>query len=66
MRKLLLLTVVVLVGLVFIARLFYLQIYGGYEYDIFEDSAIKKEFTYPKRGYVYDRNGKLLVANQPS
>ena len=66
MRKLLLLTVIVLVGLVFIARLFYLQIYGGYEYDIFEDSAIKKEFTYPKRGYVYDRNGKLLVANQPS
>ncbi|WP_299523619.1 penicillin-binding protein 2 [Winogradskyella sp.] len=66
MRKLLLLTTVILVGLVFIARLFYLQIYGGYEYDVFEDSAIKKEYTYPKRGYVYDRNGKLLVANQPS
>lgn len=66
MRKLLLLTTVILVGLIFIARLFYLQVYGGYEYDIFEDSAIKKEYTYPKRGYVYDRNGKLLVANQPS
>ncbi|MFC0603970.1 penicillin-binding protein 2 [Winogradskyella pulchriflava] len=66
MRKLLLLTTVILVGLVFIARLFYLQLYGGYEYDIFEDSAIKKEYNYPKRGYVYDRNGKLLVANQPS
>ncbi|WP_431109923.1 penicillin-binding protein 2 [Winogradskyella poriferorum] len=66
MRKLLLLTAVILVGLVFIARLFYLQVYGGYEYDIFEDTAIKKEYTYPKRGYVYDRNGKLLVANQPS
>lgn len=66
MRKLLLLTTVILVGLVFIARLFYLQVYGGTGYDIFEDSAIKKEFTYPKRGYVYDRNGKLLVANQPS
>ena len=66
MRKLLLLTTVILVGLVFIARLFYLQVYGGYEYDIFEDTAIKKEYTYPKRGYVYDRNGKLLVANQPS
>ncbi|WP_111682024.1 penicillin-binding protein 2 [Winogradskyella tangerina] len=66
MRKLLLLAIVVLVGLTFIARLFYLQIYGGYEYDVFDDSAIKKEYTYPKRGYVYDRNGKLLVANQPS
>ncbi|WP_422107480.1 penicillin-binding protein 2 [Winogradskyella sp.] len=66
MRKLLLLTTVTLVGLIFIARLFYLQVYGGYEYDVFEDSAIKEEYTYPKRGYVYDRNGKLLVANQPS
>ncbi|WP_299365968.1 penicillin-binding protein 2, partial [Winogradskyella sp.] len=66
MRKLLLITTVLLVGLVFIARLFYLQIYGGYEYDIFEDNAIRKVYNYPKRGYVYDRNGKLLVANQPS
>ena len=66
MRKLLLLTTVILVGLVFIARLFYLQVYGGYTYDIFEDNAISKDYNYPKRGYVYDRNGKLLVANQPS
>ncbi len=66
MRKLLLLTTVILVGLVFIARLFYLQVYGGYEYDVFEDTAIRKVYNYPKRGYVYDRNGKLLVANQPS
>lgn len=66
MRKLLLLTTAILVGLVFIARLFYLQVYGGYEYDVFEDSAIRKVYNYPKRGYVYDRNGELLVANQPS
>ncbi|RED47192.1 penicillin-binding protein 2 [Winogradskyella eximia] len=66
MRKLLLLTTVILVGLVFIARLFYLQVYNNSAYDIFEDTAIRKEFNYPKRGYVYDRNGKLLVANQPS
>jgi penicillin-binding protein 2 len=66
MRKLLLLTTVILVGLVFIVRLFYLQVYSSAPYDIFEDNAIKKEYNYPKRGYVYDRNGKLLVANQPS
>ena len=66
MRKLLLLTTVILVGLVFITRLFYLQVYNSSDYDIFEDTAIRKEFNYPKRGYVYDRNGKLLVANQPS
>jgi penicillin-binding protein 2 len=66
MRKLLLLTTVILVGLVFIARLFYLQVYNNSAYNIFEDTAIRKEYNYPKRGYVYDRNGKLLVANQPS
>ena len=66
MRKLLLLTTVIIVGLVFITRLFYLQVYNNTTYNIFEDSAIRKVFNYPKRGYVYDRNGKLLVANQPS
>ncbi|NRD20929.1 penicillin-binding protein 2 [Winogradskyella eckloniae] len=66
MRKLLLLVTVVLVGLVFIARLFYLQVYNSSSYNIFEDTAIRKVYNYPKRGYVYDRNGKLLVANQPS
>lgn len=66
MRKLLLLTSVIIVGIVFIARLFYLQVYITDSYNLYEDSAIKQEFNYPKRGYVYDRNGKLLVANQPS
>ncbi|MEM5564116.1 penicillin-binding protein 2 [Psychroserpens sp. AS72] len=66
MRKILLLLTVILVGLLFISRLFYLQVYNKEAYSLFEDSAIKKEYDYPKRGYVYDRNGKLLVANQPS
>lgn len=66
MRKLLLVSIVILVGITFIARLFYLQVYSSKSYDIYEDNAIRKVFTYPKRGYVYDRNGTLLVANQPS
>jgi penicillin-binding protein 2 len=66
MRKLLLLSTIVLVGFIFILRLFYLQIYNQKDYDLFEDNAIRKVYDYPKRGYIYDRNGKLLVANQPS
>lgn len=66
MRKLLLFSIIVLVGITFIARLFYLQVYTGKAYNIYEDNAIRKVFYYPKRGYVYDRNGELLVANQPS
>ncbi|OUS03376.1 penicillin-binding protein 2 [Flavobacteriales bacterium 33_180_T64] len=66
MRKLLLLLTVIFVGLIFISRLFYLQVYKKEAYSLLEDNAISKEYDYPKRGYVYDRNGKLLVANQPS
>ncbi|MDO1501399.1 penicillin-binding protein 2 [Winogradskyella maritima] len=66
MRKLLLFMTVILVGIIFLARLFYLQVYSDNTYSILEDNAIRKEYHYPKRGYVYDRNGQLLVANQPS
>ena len=66
MRKLLLFSIVILVGITFIGRLFYLQVYTGKVYSIDEDNAIRKVFNYPKRGYVYDRNGELLVSNQPS
>lgn len=66
MRKLLLLFLVALVGITFLVRLYYLQVYDSKTYSPLNDTAIKKEFTYPKRGYVYDRNGELLVANQPS
>lgn len=66
MRKLFLLFSVVLVGLVFIARLFYLQVYNSSADSILDNVAVRKVYDYPKRGYVYDRNGKLLVANQPA
>ncbi|NND51477.1 MAG: penicillin-binding protein 2 [Flavobacteriaceae bacterium] len=66
MRKLLLFLTVLSVGVIFLGRLFYLQVYSGQTYSINEDNAIRKVFHYPKRGYVYDRNGELLVANQPS
>ena len=66
MRKSLLYFSVIFVGILFISRLFYLQVYSNKEYNIFEDNAIRKVFTYPKRGYIFDRNNKLLVSNQPS
>ena len=66
MRKSLLYFAVIFVGILFIARLFYLQVYSNKEYNIFEDNAIRKVFTYPKRGYIFDRNNNLLVSNQPS
>ena len=66
MRKFLLFVSIIIVGLVFISRLFYLQVYSTHNVDLFEDNAIRKVYDYPKRGFVYDREGSLLVANQPS
>ena len=66
MRQFLLFLTVILVGIIFTARLFYLQIYNSDSNSFLNDNAIRKVYDYPKRGFVYDRNGKLLVANQPS
>lgn len=66
MRRNLFFILIIFVSITFIARLFYLQIYNSKPYSIYEDNAIGKVYTYPKRGYIYDRNNKLLVSNQPS
>ena len=66
MRQLLLFISIIFVGLLFIVRLFYLQVYQTNNNNLYEDNAIRKVYDYPKRGFVYDRNGKLLVSNQPS
>lgn len=68
MKRIGLLSVVIIfTSLVFIARLFYLQVIGN-EYSIhpLKNSAVKVTYDYPERGYVFDRNGVLLIANQLS
>lgn len=57
---------VVLVILIFIVRLFFLQVVNT-DYKVWADSnAFLKKTLYPSRGIIYDRNGKLLVYNQSS
>ncbi|MDG1698340.1 MAG: penicillin-binding protein 2 [Polaribacter sp.] len=65
-RSFLLYFLITLIGIIFIARLFQLQIIRGANYDPIRNSAVKIKYDYPERGYVYDRNGTLLVANQLS
>jgi len=47
-------------------RLFYLQVLDKdtRKDNIASDVAIEVSYDYPERGYIYDRNGKLLVSNQ--
>ena len=66
MRKLLLPIIIISATLLIIARLFYLQIVDDSWIKKSDNNAIKIKYEYPERGYIYDRNGKLLVANQPS
>jgi penicillin-binding protein 2 len=65
-RSFLLYFLITLIGIIFIARLFQLQIIRGANYDPIRNSAVKIKYDYPERGYVYDRNETLLVANQLS
>lgn len=55
-----------IVGVIFLARLFQLQVIKGEDYNPIVNAEVKVEFDYPERGYIYDRNGELLVANQLS
>ncbi len=65
-RGFLLIFFTVLTGIVFISRLFYLQIISDKYKKEADEIAIKKKFTFPERGFIYDRKGVLLVANQVS
>lgn len=66
MRRLLLYIIILTTGFIFIGRLFYLQIVDESFARLSEDNAIKVVYNYPQRGYIFDRNGELLVSNQPS
>ncbi len=53
-----------LIGLIFVIRLFVLQVIDP-TYKYLADSNTHRKITeFPSRGLIFDRNGKLLVSNQ--
>lgn len=52
------------VGLIFIVRLSMLQIFDKEYKDMADKQALRNLTQYPARGYIYDRNGELLVHNE--
>ena len=64
MRKLLLAGLTLIIGILFISRLFQLQVVNTFYQRLSDNNAILEISDYPERGFIYDRNGKLLVANQ--
>ncbi len=57
--------VFVLVGIVFLVKLFFLQVIDGRYKQLADSNAIRPEVDYPVRGLIKDRNGKLIVYNTP-
>jgi len=58
--------VIIAVFAVFLVRLFYLQVIDDTYKQIADDRGIRKEQIDPDRGQIFDRNGKLIVYNEPS
>ncbi len=66
MRKLLFPIIVLTAAIIIVARLVYLQIVDDSFLKKADMNALKIVYEYPERGYIYDRTGQLMVANQPS
>ncbi len=55
-----------IIAMIFIARLAYLQLFTDRYALNAANTSIKIEYIIPQRGVIFDRNGKILVGNQPS
>ncbi len=53
------------VVIIFVIRLFNLQVADATYKENAESNAFFRKVLYPSRGLIYDRNGKLIVLNQP-
>lgn len=56
----------VVIALIFVARLAYLQLFTDRYALNAANTSIKTEYVIPQRGVIFDRNGKILVGNQPA
>lgn len=59
-------SVVVTIALIFVARLAYLQLFTDRYALNAANTSIKIEYIIPQRGVIFDRNGKIMVGNQPA
>jgi penicillin-binding protein 2 len=64
-RKAVLQLATIILSLIFIVKLFFIQVIQTKYKKAAENNAISKVKLYPDRGLIYDRNDELLVFNQP-
>ena len=64
-RKEIIQIVFVLVALIFLVKLFFIQVLDDRYAQLANSNAILRQIDYPVRGLIRDRNGKLIVYNTP-
>lgn len=57
---------IIVIALLYIGRLYSIQIDDDKYKNSAENNAFLKKTVYPSRGLIYDRNGELVVYNQPA
>jgi penicillin-binding protein 2 len=53
------------VCLILMAKLFYIQVIDDSYFVSAESNVLRKIYTFPARGVIFDRKGKVLVQNEP-
>src|SRR5258706_10691557 len=64
-RKEIFQVVIVLVGIIFLVKLFFVQVADDRYAELADSNSILREVEYPFRGLIFDRHGKLIVYNTP-
>lgn len=64
-RKFVIQGLVVLVAIIILSRLFYIQVIDDSYFLSANNNVLRKINIYPARGIIYDRNGHILVQNEP-
>ncbi len=65
-RSYVIIAVFALTGLIYIIRLFGLQVLDPTYKQFATNNVLREVVQYPARGLIYDRNGSLLVYNKPA
>ena len=65
MKNKLLPFLIILSSIIFILRLIWVQLINIDDVKLSNKNSVEKVYNYPERGYIYDRNNKLIVGNEP-
>lgn len=63
-RKIMIAAFITMIALIYLSRLFYLQVIDEQYKQFAEKNILQKQILFPARGLIYDRNGQIVVSNE--